>query len=69
MFSLRLQKATQTREFLISDVSAEGWEIREERDSVVVRVVRYGDWHRVERARRVFEREVAELREHGWTVI
>ena len=32
----------------------EGWEVREERDSEVVRQAHYQDWHRVERARRSF---------------
>jgi len=32
-----------------------GWDVREERDSRVVRRATYTDWHRVERAIRVFE--------------
>jgi hypothetical protein len=32
-----------------------GWDLREERNDRVVRTVRYTDWHRVERAVRVFE--------------
>jgi hypothetical protein len=32
-----------------------GWDVREERDSHVVRTATYTDWHRVERAIRVFE--------------
>lgn len=32
-----------------------GWDVREERDSRVVRRATYTDWHRVERALRVFE--------------
>ena len=35
--------------------SAQGWEVRETRDSAVVRTQRYSDWHRVERAVLVFE--------------
>ncbi len=35
--------------------SAQGWEVRETRDSAVVRTKRYSDWHRVERAVLVFE--------------
>mgnify|MGYP000461382118 CR=1 FL=1 len=36
--------------------NAFGWEVRETRDSAVVRTQRYSDWHRVERAVQVFER-------------
>jgi len=35
--------------------STQGWEVRETRDSAVVRTQRYSDWHRVERAVLVFE--------------
>jgi hypothetical protein len=33
-----------------------GWDVREERDSRIVREANYTDWHRVERAIQVFER-------------
>lgn len=39
--------------------NAQGWEVRETRDSAVVRTQRYSDWHRVERAVQVFERREA----------
>jgi hypothetical protein len=45
----RIHKFTVTR----SDV---GWQVREECDSETVRVARYTDWHRVERAMDAFER-------------
>jgi hypothetical protein len=32
-----------------------GWALREEQDDRVVRDINYTDWHRVERAIRVFE--------------
>ena len=32
-----------------------GWEIREERDSQVVRTTHHTDWHRVERVLRLIE--------------
>jgi hypothetical protein len=35
--------------------STHGWEVRETRDSALVRTQRYSDWHRVERAVQVFE--------------
>ena len=36
-----------------------GWEIREERDSELVRTSRHTDWHRVERALRVIEQDLS----------
>ncbi len=67
MFSQRLRNAAHIRQFVIYDTGSSGWEVREEVDSEVVRLARYVDWHRVERAQREFEREVFELRQHGWT--
>lgn len=32
-----------------------GWDVREERDFQTLRAMTYTDWHRVERAMRVFE--------------
>lgn len=66
MFSLKLHNATHVRRFLISDAGALGWEVREELDSEVIRRAQYSDWHRVERARYAFEREMLTLREDGW---
>ena len=39
--------------------SGVGWEIREERDSQVVRTSHHTDWHRVERALRLIEHGLA----------
>jgi hypothetical protein len=36
-----------------------GWDVREERDSRVVRQITYRDWHRVERVMQAFELEQA----------
>jgi hypothetical protein len=43
-----------------------GWEIRQERDSVVERAVVCGDWHRVERELRLIDRQLDILRRAGW---
>jgi hypothetical protein len=67
MFALKLRKATETKQFLITHGGADGWEVREEENSVLVRTVRYADWHRVERARMVIERRIATLCDAGWT--
>ena len=45
-----------------------GWDVKEERDSQVVRTVTYTDWHRVERALSAVARRVSELEAGGWTV-
>jgi hypothetical protein len=43
-----------------------GWQVREECDSETVKVTRYTDWHRVERALDAFERfESPDTREHN----
>ena len=41
--------------FSVSRSTDAGWEVREERDDLVVRRARLTDWHRVERALQVFE--------------
>jgi hypothetical protein len=35
--------------------NGQGWEVHEECDWKVIRMTRYSDWHRVERAIRLFE--------------
>lgn len=65
MFSKSIRYREQTRHYSISATDA-GWEVREERDSQVVRKVQYQDWHRVERARRFITNELDELQSQGW---
>ena len=66
MFSRELTLAGHTRNFVITPLHADGWEVRIEEDSRVLRRNQYTDWHRVERALAGFEREVAALMERGW---
>jgi hypothetical protein len=68
MFERNLHCDGHTRRFLIETRGAAGWEVREEQDSSVVRAKVYDDWHRVERARLVFQEEIQALTEKGWTV-
>lgn len=68
MFERNLHCGGHTRRFLIESKGAAGWEAREEQDSAVVRAKVYDDWHRVERARSVFQEEILNLTEQGWTV-
>ena len=46
--------AGHTNRFIILR-SREGWDVREERDDHLIKQANYTDWHRVERAMRVFE--------------
>jgi hypothetical protein len=66
MFSRQLILAGHTRSFVITSSHAEGWEMRVEEDSRVLRRTRYTDWHRVERALASLEREVEALTARGW---
>ena len=56
MFERNLHCDGHTRRFLIEAKGVDGWEVREEQDSAVVRAKLYDDWHRVERARLVSRR-------------
>jgi len=66
VFSSRLTDGNHVRRFEVDREPSEGWRIREERDSEVVRQVIYGDWHRVELAIRGFAVEAAQLTRNGW---
>ena len=66
MFSRELKQAGHSRRFVIREAPEHGWEVREEADSRLVRVDKYDDWHRVERARMRIELQVLELEDRGW---
>ena len=66
MFDMSLRHADHIRRFSISVKGTSGWEVRREDDRALTRQDLYQDWHRVERALALFEREVLELREQGW---
>lgn len=66
MFDMSLRHADHIRRFSISLKGTSGWEVRCEDDLALTRHDVYQDWHRVERALALFEREVLELREQGW---
>ena len=68
MFAQELIHAGHVRRFEILSQGADGWEMRVEEDSNIVRSQRYTDWHRVERALTRVAREVAELQDAGWTL-
>jgi hypothetical protein len=67
MFTKQLTHAGQVRRFsIVADEEGDGWELRIEQNSTIVRHTRYADWHRVERALLLIEQEVAELEGLGW---
>ena len=66
MFAKELRQAGHTKRFTISEAGSEGWEVRVEQDSEVVRRVHYTDWHRVERAVSMLSLQVSELENNGW---
>ena len=66
MFAKELRQAGHTKRFTISEAGSEGWEVRVEQDSEVVRRVHYTDWHRVERAVLMLSLQVSELENNGW---
>ena len=68
MFAQELTHAGHVRRFEIRSQGADGWEMRVEQDSAIVRRQQYTDWHRVERALTLFAIEVAELESAGWKV-
>jgi hypothetical protein len=69
MFTKELRQSGHVRRFTIREFSGDGWEVREEEDALVVRSSRYRDWHRVERALTIIDRQVAELEARGWQSI
>jgi hypothetical protein len=52
------------RFIVMSDVN--GWEVREEEDSRLIKRVHREDWHRVERDTRLFEMTARTLKGNGW---
>lgn len=44
-----------------------GWEVREEKDSVVLQRMLRSDWHRVESDVRLFDVRAKLLKQSGWT--
>jgi hypothetical protein len=68
MFARRLRFADHVRQYSIYSAGLAGWEVRLEEDRKVRRLAHYRDWHRVERAIALFEREVTALTRRGWRI-
>jgi len=67
-FAKSLKNHERTRRYSI-ETTETGWAVREERDSEVVRLVEYHDWHRVERAQRSISIELDDLQRQGWSEV
>ena len=65
VFNRTLRQLDHTMHYSVVTTD-EGWELREERDSRLVRQAHFQDWHRVERATRVITIQVDDLRTKGW---
>ena len=68
MYALSLRHADHVREYSIRQIGPSGWEVRLEEDRTIRRLAHYTDWHRVERAQAMFEREVSQLAASGWQI-
>jgi hypothetical protein len=68
MFARHLRRADHVRSYSIGPAGQEGWEVRVEEDRTLRRVDHYRDWHRVERVKAAFEREVSDLTSRGWSL-
>jgi len=65
MLNRHLINHEHTSRFLVTS-DTDGWEVREEQDAAVVRVVHRADWHRVERDRLLFDLRARALAYTGW---
>lgn len=61
----RLVNSGHVRHLIVSQDTT-GWELQEEEDSIVIRHAHLDDWHRVERAVRLFDYESISLERSGW---
>jgi hypothetical protein len=68
MYHLSLRSAEHVRRYSIREVDRSGWEVTFEEDRTLRRCDRYQDWHRVERALALFEREISDLTAQGWRI-
>ena len=66
MYDRMLRKASNVRRFTITQLQSNGWNVRDEQDSRVLRSHVYHDWHRVERATLSFSLEIQALLARGW---
>ena len=61
----RLNNREHVHRFVVTR-DAGGWEVREEKDSTVLRRAHHRDWHCVERDIHLFEIRALALKRDGW---
>jgi hypothetical protein len=66
MFEKEVSRRGRTTKVSIRPGAQEGWELRVEEDSRLVRQTHYTDWHRVERALTSLALEQSVVGEDGW---
>lgn len=67
LLAATLVRTHHIRSFHVGPSCPTGWEALQQHDGLVVQQQRYTDWHRVERTLDRFAREIAALREQGWS--
>jgi hypothetical protein len=63
--SRHLSNETHVHDFMVTQ-DADGWDVREEEDSCILRQAHHDDWHRVERDTWLFDLRALALKENGW---
>jgi hypothetical protein len=66
-FNRLLTNHGHVHRFVVVRTEHEGWEVREEEDSAILRRALREDWHRVERDIQLFEIRALGLKREGWT--
>jgi hypothetical protein len=66
IFARRFGSKGRTLGFSVERNTLAGWEVREEENDRVVKVVRCHDWHRVESMVALFQLKASELQQDGW---
>jgi hypothetical protein len=67
MFAKELRQEGHTRKFSIKERGRDGWEVLDIQDDRVLKLAVYTDWHRVERTLGIFNLQIVELEDRGWS--
>ena len=66
IFARRFFGEGRTLRFSVERDARAGWEVRQEEDDRVVKVMHCHDWHRVEGMMAAFDLKAFELEQKGW---
>jgi hypothetical protein len=69
VFSRELTDGAHVHRLDVERTADHAWQIREQRDDVIVRHVTNADWHRVELAISGFSAEAVQLTQRGWRIL